>query len=87
MAATPASSGLNDHLNPTDEKMLLHIAMVIALVPRNQSNIDVEWTAEQLKITLDSLSTVAESGLPLWTPLALPMHSGSGNESSATCFH
>lgn len=64
MAATPAMGHSNDHLTPTDEKMLLHIAMVIALFPRNKDNIDTLWELEQLKEVLDCSKVITEVGLP-----------------------
>lgn len=64
MASTPATGSLNDHISPTDEKMFLHTSMALALIPRNNGNIDDGWSPEQLKEALDNSKIVAEAGLP-----------------------
>ena len=51
-------------MSATEEKLLLHVCMFIALIIRTPRSIDKEWTAEEAKLAIDSLGMTNGSGLP-----------------------
>ena len=60
--ATPRT--IKPRLSPTEEMMLLQIAMVMALVPHNVDIIDEVWCKDQLKDALDENNLISKAGLP-----------------------
>jgi hypothetical protein len=65
--ATPGN--VDNQMSTTDEKLLLHVCMFIALIIRTPRSIDKEWTAEEAKLAIDSSGMTNGSGLP---PLDVP---------------
>ena len=66
-STTPGNVG--NQMSVTEEKLLLHVCIFIALIIRTPSNIDKEWTAEEAKLAIDSSGMTNGSGLP---PLDVP---------------
>ena len=64
MSKSTTPGNVDNQMSATEEKLLLHVCMFIALIIRTPRSIDKEWTAEEAKLAIDSLGMTNGSGLP-----------------------